>query len=457
MRRLVVVGGGISGLAAAWTASRLSAEVPDGLEVVVLEGDPEVGGKARSWSGDGWLLESGPGSFLDGRPELQRLIDESGTAAECTPANEASARRFLVHRGKMREIVTNPLGFARSGILSLPGMLRVLAEPFIPARRDGIDETIWAFAARRLGAEIADRLILPMCLGIFAGDGRLLSLPAAFPRMAALEKESGSLIRAAIRGRRAARRQFAFRHGMQTLPIALARQSRFTVRTSTRAANLARSESGWLVGIGDGSEAIPADAVVLAMEPGTIATLVRPHLPDAASELEAIPCPPVAVVGLGYGPEAHGPVPRGFGVLIARGEGYRMLGNVWDSHLYGGRSPDGNLLIRVMFGGAVDPEAGRLPETELATLAREEVRRLYGLQAAPRFERVVRWSRAIPQYGLGHLDRAARVTEALTRSPGLFLGGSGLHGVSFPDAAATGVRCGEQAVAWLGRPQGGLG
>lgn len=447
MRRLVVVGGGIAGLAAAWTAQRGAAAVPGGLEVVLLERGAEVGGKTRSLDGDGWLVEAGPGGFLDGRAELTQLIDACGLADARLPADAASARRFIFRAGRMREIVANPIGFARSGLLGPAAMLRVLAEPFVPARRDGTDETVWAFAARRLGPQVADRLILPMALGIFAGDAHRLSLPAAFPRMAALERDHGSLIRALIarRGKTSSGRLTSFRDGLQTLPRALAHRGRFTVRCAADVLALVRRGSGWGVVVAGDAEPLPADAVVLAGEPFAMAALLREHDPAAAADLDAIPCPPVAVVALGYGGEALAAVPRGFGVLVARGEGFRMLGNLWESYLYPGRSPAGHVLVRAMYGGSVDAEAGALPEDQLLVLARAEVARLYGLRAAPRYERVVRWPRAIPQYELGHLDRVARIEQAVAALPGLHVAGNGLHGIAFADAAVSGVRAGERA------------
>jgi oxygen-dependent protoporphyrinogen oxidase len=452
MRRLVVVGGGIAGLAAAWAAARQAETVPGGLEVVVLERDSEVGGKARSLTDDGWLVEAGPATFQGGTPELDRLIRESGCGDEVEAAAPVGSRRYVFHESRIREIVPSPLGLLRSRLLTTRGLLRLLIEPFVPARRGaGPDESVWSFAARRLGPEVADRLVRPLTLGIFAGDARRLSVGAAFPRMVALERDHGSLIRAMVaRGKGpGGRRQSAFRGGMQTLPRALARSDRIVVRRGAAVVALRRSDAGWQVAVAGDAETIPADAVVLAGEPFAMAPIVREHADIAAAELDAIDCPPVAVVALGFGPEVRESLPVGFGMLIARGEGFRMLGNVWDSSLFSGRSPHDHVLIRAIYGGAIDPEAATLGESGLAALAREEVRRIYGLESPAGFTRVVRWPRGIPQYELGHLDRVTRIEGALDRLPGVFAAGSGLHGISFPDAAASGVRSGERAARWL--------
>jgi len=451
-KRLVVVGGGIAGLAAAWTASRRGNKGGDGLEVLVLERGPQVGGKAQSVAAGDWLVESGPGGFLAGRPELTQLIAEAGLADAALPASASAARRFIFRAGKVREIIPNPIGFARSGILSLRGLLRFVAEPFVPPRRAGPEETVWQFTARRLGAEIADRLIMPMTLGIHAGNAKKLSLPAAFPRMAALEREHGSLIRGLIakRGKTSGGGLTSFRDGLQALPRALAARGGFTVRCNATVSGIRRTADGWQVRVDGDAEPIAADAVVLAIEPWAAAPLLRTLSPAAADELDGIHCPPVAVVALGYADAASQAVPRGFGVLISRDEGYRMLGNLWDSHIFPSRSPDGHLLMRVMLGGAVDPAIGSMPEADVLALARREVERMYGITAAPVFYRVVQWPHAIAQYELGHLERVARIEAAIAGMGGLFVGGSGLHGVAFADAAASGVRCGDRAADWLG-------
>lgn len=452
MRRLVVVGGGIAGLAAAWSARRHAASVPGGLEVEVFERDSEVGGKARTLARNGWIVECGPSGFVTGRQQLDALIHDCGLAEELQPSNAASARRYLYRAGRMREIVLSPLGFARSGILSPLGMARVAAEPLIPRWRDSADESVWAFAVRRIGREAADRLVLPMTLGVFAGDAKKLSLPAAFPGMAALEREHGSLIRALIARRRRRRvgRLTSFREGMQTLPRALAHSGGFTVTCSAAVQTIARQGTTWRIEVG-GREVVPADAIIFACEPFACASVIRAVDPVAAADFDAIPVPPVAVVSLGFGRDAMGLVPRGFGVLIARGEGYRMLGNLWESHVYEGRAPAHCVLLRATFGGGTDPEAATLAEQDLLTLAQSEIKRLYGIASPPRFEVVVRWPRGIPQYELGHLERVSRIEQRVSALPGLFLAGSGLYGVSFADAAESGVHSGERAVQWLAK------
>jgi len=449
--RLVVVGGGIAGLAAAWSARCAAARAGVALDVLVLERGSEVGGKARTIVRDGWMVEGGPSGFLGGRPELDSLLRASGLENDAVLASARAKRRFLFRAGRLREIKTSPLGFARSGIMSFGGLLRLGVEPFIPRSRRTDDETVWAFAARRLGREAADRLVSPMTLGIFAGDARKLSLASAFPKMARLEREHGSLIRGLIarRGRTSAGPLTSLRGGMQSLPRQLAENGGFRVRCGATVRRIDRADIGWTVSIeGDGAT-LEADAVVIATEPWVAASLFRPLDASAADALAAIPCPPVTVVALGFDSTARERIPDGFGVLIARGEGFRMLGNLWETSLYPGRGPAGGILVRAMFGGAVDESIGALDEAEMLILARREVAQLYGLTAAPVFEHVVRLERAIPQYEVGHALRVAAVERAVETMPGLAVTGFGLRGVAFGDAAADGVRTGENLGRWL--------
>lgn len=428
----------------------------------MLERGAHVGGKANSVARDGWLVEGGPSGYLSGRPEMDGLVEAIGLGPDRLPANRAASVRFLYRAGRIRRVVPNPVGLLTEGILGPLGVARMLAEPFVPRRQEpNDDESVWSFAARRLGTQVADRMVLPMALGIFAGDARRLSLRAAFPRMAALEREYGSIIRGMIarHGNTNSGTLTSFRHGMQQLPHALAERGGFTVRCNAGARALLRTGTGWSVEVDGNTEAIPADGVVLAGEPWAMAPLLRPHDERAATELAGIACPPVAVVALGFGPAAAAKLPVGFGLLVARGEGFRMLGTLWETHLYPGRGPAGHLLVRAMFGGAVDPDAGALSESELSALARVEVAKLYGLTDTPLLEHVVRVPRAIPQYEIGHSARVARIGAAIDALPGLSITGNGLRGVSFADAASDGVRVGRAAArqltesALLGEPR----
>jgi oxygen-dependent protoporphyrinogen oxidase len=459
---VAVIGGGISGLAAAWAAHEELAARTGEADVVLLEGEPTVGGKARTRRLDEWTLETGPTGFLDAEPLMDELAARAGL--EKVRASGAARRRFLVRRGVARQVRTHPLAFALSRVLSPAGLLRLAAEPWVPPRRDDDDESVWDFAARRLGSEAAERLVAPMVSGVSAGDARALSLPAAFPRMRELEREHGSLLRAArALGRTGSARGgpggpaaplCSFPGGMETLPAGLARRAPFRLRTGAPVASIAAAGPGsWRLAIAGEAEPLRAEAVVLAADAPSSAALLAGPLPAAALDLAAIPCPGVAVVGLGYGAEAARRIPPGFGGLIGRGDGPRSLGYALDSHLFADRGPRGGLLVRVLLGGATDPKAASLPPEALAETAHADLARLFALDAPPLLREVVRWPAAIPQYELGHRERAARIEKALasTRSPagGLFLAGNALDGIAFARAAVRGWNAGRDAARSL--------
>ena len=471
MKHLVIIGAGISGLCAAHEAARHRSEVAGGLDILVLEASPAVGGKARTVKRDGWLVETGPAAYLDNEPEFDELLARTGIAGEKVEANEAAARRYLLH-GRLREVKANPLAFARSGIVGPMGLLRMMAEPFI--RRAGLEraaaESVWDFARRRLGVEAADKLIAPMVLGVFAGDARRLSVSACFPRLVALERDHGSLIRGMIaaRKKRARDQRFSsgpsgklvsFRRGLQSVAVALAESDGFTVRCDAKVETVEavtaadegadRGPPRYRVLVGGDAAPIEASAVIAAGEAFANADAVADIAPEVAAALRQIATPPVVVVALGYRPQAASSFPTGFGVLIPRAQGYRILGSIWDSQLFAGRSPDGHVLVRAMLGGGVDPDVAALDDDALVELVRDELARIFGLTSVPVFSEVKNWRRAIPQYDLEHPSRVARIEAALEHTPGLFLAGNGLHGVAFSKSAVTGIRQGRRAALWL--------
>jgi oxygen-dependent protoporphyrinogen oxidase len=470
-KRIVVIGGGINGLAAAWSAWEASRRQQ--AEVWLLEAAARVGGKARTRREEGWLFEEGPTGYLSGEPILDELIARA--QLEPVAANRNAARRYVVRGGRAREIVPTPAGFVKSGILSPLGLLRMAREPWVP-RRSGGDESIWDFAHRRLGREVAERLIAPMVLGIFAGDARKLSLPAAFPRMRELEDRYGSLFRAMFllavqRKREAAQGRgpgggpagpggqlYSFAEGMQSLPLALAARAPFEVRCNTRVSELAHdpASAAWRFRVDGAEGAHFADAVVLCCDAHTTAGLLQPTLPALSEELAAMTFPGLAVVGLGYdSPRSINRLPTGFGVLIPRGEGFHSLGCLFDTQLFAGRSPKGRMLVRCMLGGATDAQAASLPEKELVRLAIDDLRRLFDLPDPPTTYEVARWDKAIPQYELGHLERVERCDAELGRfavhTPGLFVAGCHARGVAFGKTAKEGWRVGELAARALVR------
>ncbi|MCA9001660.1 MAG: protoporphyrinogen oxidase, partial [Planctomycetes bacterium] len=438
---------------------RAAGERGTELDVTLLEAGEQVGGKALSTVHDGgWLTESGPTGYLDNEPAMDELVALSGLRK--VPACEAAAHRYLVLGGKLKEIHAHPLKFATGGILSPLGLARMAWEIFVPGKQGDADESVWDFGARRIGKQAADRMLGPMVQGVYAGDAKQLSLPAAFPRMVEMERQYGSLFKALIAVKRAGGKGgpsgpsgtlTSFAGGLQALPRALAEKAPFAIRTGSAVESILRGEQGrWAVRLGESGEVLHADAVVLATEGPRMARLFDADSPIVAAELDSIPHPGVTVLSLGFPPEASGSFPNGFGCLVPRSEKPRALGFLWDSRIFSDRAPSGHTLVRALYGGAVDPSIADLSDESLKSLATREIRELFGCKVEPTFAHTTRWEKAIPQYNLGHLDRVARVEAGLrTFSEGqgpLLLAGNSMYGVAFGKAAARGWQVGAEAV-----------
>jgi oxygen-dependent protoporphyrinogen oxidase len=444
MKRVVIVGAGIGGLSAAHELLRLGAR-ERGIDVVVLERSSRPGGNIRTDRIDGYLCEWGPNGFLDNAPATLELASRLGLSDRLHVSDDAARRRFLYRRGRLHELPGDPAGFVRTGLLSAAGKLRVAMEPFARRRPDG-DETIHAFASRRIGREAADVLIDAMVSGVFAGNARALSLRACFPKMWQMESDHGGLVRAFIARRRSGRirasdgvgsplgRLTSFRDGTEELVRALAARVGDALRLSAPVRDVT-FDGRFRVAI-EGQEPLSADAVVLSAGAHASAAQVAALDGHLAADLLAIPSAPVMVVCLGYRAQDLSSSVDGFGFLVPRGEGPRLLGALWDSSVYPGRAPAGHVLIRVMLGGAQDASAMSLDDEAAVAVAREGLAAAMGERAIPHFTRVFRHLLGIPQYTVGHLDRLARIEARLARLPGLLVAGNAFRGVSINNCVA---------------------
>lgn len=447
----VVVGGGVSGLCAAHLLRR--ARGPG--SVRVIEADPVPGGTARTELAEGYTCEWGPNGFLDREPKTLAWVEELGLGPRLVRANAAAARRFIYRGGRLHELRPPP-AFLLGPPLSVRGRLRLLCEPLIRAKRNDAPETVHDFAARRIGREAAEILVGPMVAGIFGGDAKILSLEHCFPRMAAMERDHGGLFRAL----RAKRRDTpgaspmgpggtltCLDGGMGTLIGVAAAALGGDLRLGVGATVIRREGGGFAVETTAG-EALRADQVVVATPAHAAAGIVRPLSQHAASALAAIPYAGIAVVCAGYRRDSVAHDLHGFGFLVPRDEGLRLLGCIWTSSLFPGQAPEGHVLLRTMIGGSTDPEAARLPPAELAAIAQRELAPLLGIREAPVFSRVFAWERGIPQYTLGHGLRLKAIEALEDEYPGLAFAGNAYRGVGVNDCVVSAHR----AVERLGVP-----
>ena len=444
--RVVVVGAGISGLSAAFEILQRGERFPWPLELICIDRAERAGGHIRSERAGGFLCECGPTGFLDNTPATLTLVRRLSLENELMPAREDARTRFLYRRGALHKLPASPGAFILSGVLSLGGKLRVLGEALVRRRTASADESVHDFATRRIGRDAAETLIDALVGGIWAGDTHQLSLKAAFPKMAEMERVHGGLFRAMLAQRKRAAEESedgagggafgpggtltSFRSGMQSLTDALAAAlgDRLRLRTVVRAVS-DLGQRGFRVHLDEGAP-LEADAVVLSTPAFASAGMVREMDAGVAALLDSIPYASVAVVHLGFAYETLDAGPKGFGFLVPRVEKMRSLGCLWPSDIFGGRAPSGLRLTTTMIGGACDETAFELDDTKLAGIALEDLRQAMGFVVAPRFKRVVRHARAIPQYTLGHLDRVAGIEQALAERTGLVIAGNALHGIS---------------------------
>ena len=452
MNRVVIVGAGITGLA---TAFRLQQLCPSA-EITVLERGDHVGGNAWTERRDSFQVEIGPNGFLDTKPTTIQLCRDLGLAGKLLAASEASRKnRYLFIDGRLRRLPGGLLDFLKSDLLSWRGKLSILMERFRPRGGDK-DESIDAFVRRRAGREAAEILADALVTGIHGGDPALLSVQAAFPRLASLERQYGSVIKglatmASQRRAEATARgetsqptgtMWSFREGMrlllETLRDRLARPPivGVDVRRIERC-NAGERQPGWLVH-GEGHDRWPADAVILACPAYRQAALLEDLDHELAEQIGGIAYNRIAVVALGF---RATDVPRpldGFGYIAPQRTRRDLLGVQWCSSIYPDRAPPGMVLLRALCGGWHRAEVAGWDDGPLVEAVRAEMRLALGIAAPPCFQHIVRWDRAIPQYRLGHLERVRWIEERTTRHHGLFLTGNAYHGVALND-------CTEQA------------
>ncbi len=457
MARVVVVGAGMSGLCLAWYLRRLKPE----WDLVVLEAEDRVGGKAYTVEEEGYLVERGVNGVLDNKPATLALASEIGVPA--LKSLDASRRRFIVKDADLKELPDSPKAFFKSDILSATAKARLMAEPFIP-RCTEPDESLASFARRRLGREAYRYLIDPMASGIFAGDPERLSVRSAFPRVWELEQEFGSLIRAMFALKRRARRQggsgpasagpggvlTSFRRGMGELVQALSGALGEHIRCSSPVEAIEPGRDGWRVAV-EGGKVIEATHLVLACPARQASRLLKEVAPEASEAAGAIPYPPIAVVAFGVRAAQVKRDMNGFGFLCPHSEGRRILGCLWDSSVFSHRAPEGRHLLRCLMGGARMPEMARLPDRQLVDTALEELRGLVGLTGEPEYLHVFRWQEAIPQYNVGHWRLMEQVKRSLSGRARLYVRCNWIGGVALNDCVANSKALAEEMAG--GRPE----
>jgi oxygen-dependent protoporphyrinogen oxidase len=436
MASVGVVGAGPAGLAAAYQLTRL------GHEVVVYEASTRAGGSVFTERRDGFLAEHGPNTMQAPGGAVARLLRELGLDQRLVEASPLSRKRFVVRNGRPAPLPLSPPALLTSPFFSTRAKLSLITEPLAPPPPPG-DESIAGFVRRRFGKEMLEYAAGPFVSGIYAGDPEQLSMRHALPRIHAMEREHGSVLKAAMKGRarpgvRRAPALISFREGMAELTDRLAAGLGARVRLTMPATRVRRIENSWMLDTPAGP--VRHDALVLAAPAHALAALrLEAAQGDRLTELSEIPHPPVTALVLGFRrADVRHPL-DGFGMLVPAVEDRRVLGVVFSSTLFPGRAPDGHVTLSVLAGGMRQPEIAELEPAALDALVLNELRELLGVEGTPVFRAHARWPRAIPQYVIGY-DRFTATLDAIeAANPALRFAGSYRNGVSLGDTLRSGL------------------
>jgi len=479
MKKVIIIGGGVAGLGAAYKITRAASEGHD-VEFVLLEKDRRLGGKIQteivpdpSEKGQ-FIVDGGPDCFLTEKPACHRIAKLAGFFDDELPTDESRKRTWILSRGKLHELPdgvfmfapTKFLPFATTGLFSWTGKIRMAMDLFIPRKKvmpgEFNDETLESFVVRRMGRECLDRLAEPLVGGVHASDPSKMSLAATFPRLLEMEQKYGSLMKGFLAARRKVeemRRKYpvkpgekprtfftSFLNGMQELTDRMAEAAgRGSVQTGVTVTALRRKDDGaWSAQLSNGS-IVDGDAVIIATESWAAEPLIRPHDQAIADALSSIPTSSSATISVAFNESEVGFDLNAFGVLCPLVEGRALMAATYSSTKWRGRAPAGKVLLRGFVGGPHNQEILKRSDEELVQTVLAEFRDILGLNpfTKPLFSRVFRWHLGMPQYTLGHLDRVTLIEDRTTKILGLAIAGGSYRGVGVPNC----IESGEGAVS----------
>ena len=454
--KIAIIGGGISGLSAAYYLERVRRGGAD-LTYTLFESSDRLGGVMRTERVEGCLIEAGPDSFLSEKQSAAELCRELGIADQLVGSNDAHRRTYILVKGRLIEmpdglqfmVPTKLVPTITTPLFSWGTKLRMARELFASPHTSNGDESAAAFVERHFGPEVVDRLADPLLAGVYGGSAERLSVRAVLPRFLDMEAKYGSLSRAmlaAMKKRLAngARPIFtSMKDGMQQLVNAVVAQlDPDAIRTGARVKAVGREGGDWIV-LRQDSTAARFDRVIVATPAYIAAGLLRSVEPHLARLLGEISYSSSVTVALGYataGFDGRGAKREdGFGFLVPRSEHKRLLACTFVHNKFPHRTPEDRLLLRVFLGGSHDPGVLQIPDEEVLRIVRLELHQILGLTAEPRFSRIYRWERSMAQYEVGHLERVAEVERLRAALPGLALAGNAYRGIGVPDCIKSGM------------------
>lgn len=437
---VVILGGGVTGLATAYWLQK------QGVQVTVLEKNPEAGGSMESVRQDGYLFDRGPNSGLEITPKIQELVQDLGLQNDFIYASPEANKRYIMRSGSLHELPMGPGSFLQSKLFSGHGKFRLLAEPFIGRSKDGYYQSVAEFVERRLGREFLDYAINPFVSGVYAGEPEKLSVKSAFPKLYALEENYGGILVGSIRSIKARKKSaeqskqsakmFSFVHGMQTLPKAIANRMAGKVHFLCDVQKVVKENGKYVVSFnkaGDYTSVVEAKAVINTMPAYVSSSVFSEMLPDAAEKFDAIYYPPVLVLFLGYKKEQIGRAVDGFGYLIPALEQQSYLGALWSSAIFKARAPKDSESFTLFIGGSRNASLFEKSREEIIKQVLAEFTGTMQISGEPDFIKHRFWSKAIPQYNVGYIEIERYFDSLEEKFPGLFFSGNYRGGISVGD------------------------
>ncbi|MFA6091917.1 MAG: protoporphyrinogen oxidase [Elusimicrobiota bacterium] len=474
--RVLIIGGGITGLSCAYELNKLGASRPpccpggasalkaqdgQGSQVCILEASSRLGGKLLGASIQGVPVDAGPDAMLSVRPWAVELACELGLEQDILCTDRFHREVYVYSRGKLRRypegvmmlMPSRVLPFLASDILAWKDKLRMGMEFFVPPLAGGQEESLGDFGRRRFGEGAVRSIVEPVLAGIYAGDVERLSLDSTFPRLRELEQEHGSVLRGMFFGgphgaRAPGARTFfvTLREGLAQLSETLARRMAPCARLESPVRRLFREDDLWHAEL-DGGEVLPADCVVLAAPADACGRMLAQSAPKLSAALSEFEFSSTAAVNLLYGEAAAKRIPKGFGFLVERGSGLSITAATFVSSKFPGRAPEDRLLLRAYIGGKGREAPLALDDGKLVSAVREDLRRVLGLEEEPLGSLVHRWPQANALYNVGHGRRLLRVQEAAAAYPGLLLAGGCYRGIGVPECVRSGREAGRRILS----------
>ncbi|MGH9395452.1 MAG: protoporphyrinogen oxidase [Terriglobia bacterium] len=476
--RIAILGGGITGLAAAHELAR-ARQTGAPIDEFLLEAGERLGGLIQTEDVEGFTIEAGPDSFLTAKRGASDLCSELGLAASLTGSNDGSRRTLILHRGRLEPLPDGLMFFVPtrlvpalgSRLISFESKFAILRDalrrrPPVPRNSDA-DESVASLVRRHLGNGVLEAIVDPLMAGVYGGDTEQLSARVLLPRFVAMEREWGSLVRGMLGAQKTASPAeplfTTLKRGMAELPRALAARleevsgsadPRVFLSQSVESVEPVAASSRPEAATGSrpfryaircrGGRSYEADAIVFALPATECARLLAPVSAPASRALAAIPYTPAVVVALGY-PRLPKGLPESFGFLVPPKEGRKLLACTFVHAKFANRAPAGSALLRCFLGGAHQPDAAMWSDEELVSVVDRELREILGIAHQPAFRRIYRWPAAMPQYLVGHEKRIAEIERSLSGHPGLFLAGNAYGGIGIPDCIGSGRRAARRA------------